>query len=424
MQRRTLLGTALAVGTIGAGLGITSPANAVTTLAIDSLSGDITSNELTSFTTWMNEVVPETTNVNNTYVYINTAHTSWALHLMYGLTGQVNILDRLIVFCDTMLLHRNDHMGNDNEGPVVMWTGQVEPVWRNKAFTAADVGYFGAETGHTAGLLARAAQAVYTHSALWNAAVPDGDPNGYGQTYRQRADHYLAACDETLDVVIANFINPTTLRCHVPDTDAYGNLGTSYENNRGLPMPWNIQAFLAQGLTASAECHELLGDDATRVTKYDAIVAAYLDWFRSTLVETNDDDGTPTYRWGYYAGRTNADDTGHGDLDAFGAYLGLVRGLGGITASIVERMADNWVHSINMGGNQFTLYIDGTGGYDRNYLRNYCLMLCCQNADLYHVVADAFVANRASVSGVGLVGSIWATIMWAKRNRYLGNFPT
>lgn len=417
MQRRTLLASSIGAGAAASWLGLATPARATNDLVIDSLDNDITEDEIASFLAWMQEIIPGRSAVGNEYLYGTTGYTAWALHQMYELTNEISILDRLIAFCDTMLRHRND-----NDGQIVMWTGQVEPVWRNQALDAQAQGYFGAENGFTAGLLALTARAILSRPDLWTTTPSGSTARG---RYRQYANRFLHAADETLDAVVANFIDPGTLRCHVPDTDSYGALGTSFQNNRGLPMPWNVQAYLALGLTASADTHELLGNAMGRVSRHDAIVDAYLSWFRSTLVETTDDDGAPTYFWGYFAGRKTPEDTGHGDVDALGAYLGMKRQLGGITPAVVERLGNNWVHSINMGDNRFNLYVDGNGRYDRGYLRNYCLLLASHNADLYHVVADAFIANRDAVAIFpGLLGAIWVTIMWAKRNRHVGVFPT
>ena len=33
---------------------------------------------------------------------------------------------------------------------------------------------------------------------VWDEEVPDGDPNGYGKTFKERAVKYLELCDQTL----------------------------------------------------------------------------------------------------------------------------------------------------------------------------------------------------------------------------------
>src|SRR3954463_14475930 len=81
-------------------------------MTIDSLDGPVTTNEINSFVTFMLTVKPATADgssgntvvdVANEYAQGNSGENTKSLGLMYELTGDTRILDRMIYFCDTLL---------------------------------------------------------------------------------------------------------------------------------------------------------------------------------------------------------------------------------------------------------------------------------------------------------------------------------
>jgi hypothetical protein len=47
----------------------------------------------------------------------------------------------------------------------------------------------------------------------------------------------------------------------------------------GKNLPWNQQMMISYGLQNAAAAHEIFGDNAKLVKKYDDIVQANLQWF-------------------------------------------------------------------------------------------------------------------------------------------------
>src|SRR5947207_7921002 len=82
------------------------PRTASAAFVIDSLDGDITANEINQFISTINTLTPP---VNNWGDNMSTHGTPVeGMRRMYEATGNINILNRLIVFCDVELSHRND----------------------------------------------------------------------------------------------------------------------------------------------------------------------------------------------------------------------------------------------------------------------------------------------------------------------------
>src|SRR5581483_4135678 len=93
-----------------------------TTFAIDSLNGEITANEIKQFTNSINSMVPPTNNWGDNMSTHGTEVEG--MRRMYEATGNMNILNRLIFFCDIALVHRNDQALGEHR---TMWDGTVAP---------------------------------------------------------------------------------------------------------------------------------------------------------------------------------------------------------------------------------------------------------------------------------------------------------
>src|SRR6185312_11133299 len=101
-------------------------------MAIDSLTGAVTQNEINSFKTYMATQVPDPT----PWGALNgTGHNAWAdgpsgnaleaMGLMYEVSGDTQILTNLIAWTDKCVSERNDLMSAANGGQRVMWTGKI-----------------------------------------------------------------------------------------------------------------------------------------------------------------------------------------------------------------------------------------------------------------------------------------------------------
>src|SRR4051812_4219616 len=152
-------------------------------MAIDSLSGPITANEITAFKNYMAGTTIAANNSGNVWLFGNSGQDCAAIGRMYEATGDPAILDRMIQYADTILAGRN----NPTTG-VVMWTGKRELCWPN-SFTAPV--YTSCESGEVAGHILNCARLILLTPSIWNNTVAVGDPRGYGSTYKARALTYL-----------------------------------------------------------------------------------------------------------------------------------------------------------------------------------------------------------------------------------------
>src|SRR5262245_52832024 len=185
-----------------------------------------------------------------------------AMGLVYEMTHDRVILDRMIRFCDAVLSTRND-LAAAPVGQHVLWTGAVEPAWPNNTLEPiATAGEQGDPIGH----LGYCARLILETPGLANATGPDGT------TYLARAQRFVAEADRSLDEhVLSDLLD-------LSDRDrmywASGNPGMTGS------VPWNQQAMFTYALQQLAAVHLRLGDRA-RAARYDAIVQAGVDWFFS-----------------------------------------------------------------------------------------------------------------------------------------------
>src|ERR1051325_4295378 len=93
---------------------------AASSFTIDSLDGNITANEINQFISSINTLTPPTNNWGDNMSTHGTAVEG--MRRMYEATGNIAILNRLIVFCDVALVHRNDEPLGEHR---VMWDGTV-----------------------------------------------------------------------------------------------------------------------------------------------------------------------------------------------------------------------------------------------------------------------------------------------------------
>ena len=170
------------------------------------------------------------------------------------------------------------------------------------------------------GHIAYAAKLILQDEKLWNVKVADGDPNAFGASYRERTVRYVREMDRTMDSFILPWmVRPDTLRYYTPDSPLYEAAARPGAGNR--PVPWNQQTMLNNGFQRLAECHALLGDDAQRVKRYEAVVQASVDWFFS-MVQRVTVKNHVCYKWAYMSEQPlrHIEDAGHGSEDVVGLY--------------------------------------------------------------------------------------------------------
>src|SRR5207244_10097472 len=112
--------------------------------------------------------------------------------------------------------------------------------------------------------------------SIWNTTVPDGNPNGYGGTYKQRATGYLSKVDQSLSAYVTRwFVDSSTFKIHTP-TDSRWSPASGGDT---AETAWNRQALFVMAYQYSAECHDILADNPSYLSFYKNVVNAFNTWF-------------------------------------------------------------------------------------------------------------------------------------------------
>jgi hypothetical protein len=263
-------------------------------VVVDSTTGDVDQNEVDTFISFMtnaggvnaNAVFP-TNALGDNIAYGTPGLNLEAINYMYRITGdlmvnnpsmsteQMQLMNLAIAWSERFILLRNDQpLGNH----VVMWTGNVDHVWQTYATGTAEAGYAGSENGDTAGHILFTALNILQTPSIWNNTVPDGNPNGFGVTYLQRAQTYIAMMEDTTQNYFTKyFIDPATNRIVPPTSPAW----TVFNENMDA---WNRQFLLTNDYLRLAQCHAILGDNPTLQALYTNIVKVSTDAYVANAI--------------------------------------------------------------------------------------------------------------------------------------------
>ena len=391
-------------------------------LAIDSLAGPVTANEVNSFITYMQSQTPPPT----PWGALNgTGHNAWAdgtggreleaMGELYQISGNITILNQMVSWSDNCTSQRNDLMAATNGGQRVLWTGLIDKVWCPNwptDMTSNQYLYCGCETEDVIGHLAFCAKLILQNPSLWTATVPDGNPFGYGTTYIQRATNYLAKCDEANDEYFLKwFIQPGTSLIVPPTNAAWIAVN---ENVTAI----NRQMMFTSGFQRLAEAHEILGDNPARVTQYDAIVSAVVNSCLHGM--TNYDrytvNGQLVYNWGYYPTSTSGSEATeiHAEYDIIGIWRAYNRAKYNLALAPLVPLANTLVNVIYLGTNTFAGNVDGSGGVQKPIYSGWILP-ADWNPAVYTVAAGASYTNGVYAGSADIA----AGILLMKNRRYL-----
>ena len=332
-------------------------ARAAEAMLVEGPTGPVTAKEILAFKRFMQDAPLATNNLHNAMVYGAGGEAAEALGRMFEISGDVELLDRMLAFTDRMLGARNDPKTG-----ALIWTGARELVWPNQAPQDGKPLYSSTENGDVVGHIAYAARLILENKKLWTGKVPGGDPLCFGATYRERAGTYIREMDRTLDSFILKWlVRPDTQRCYAPNSPLYEAITRAGTANQ--PVPWNQQTMLNNGFQRLAECHRLLGDDDGRAQRYDAIVKASVAWFFES-VERYEVQGKTCYKWAYVFERPlrHIEDTGHGGYDVAGLMRAYVSGRYSLTAEMMRPFANTVSCVLAQPGNKFMGRVDGTAG--------------------------------------------------------------
>ncbi|NEW05781.1 hypothetical protein GK047_07085 [Paenibacillus sp. SYP-B3998] len=390
-------------------------AQAAGQMVIDSLDGPVTQNEINSFKAYIQTVEPvvwpNTGSMQNEYAQGKSGESIKAMGLMYELTGDTAILDRMIYFCDVLLSQRNDILAAPY-GHRTAWTNSIAPVWpgNNTGTASAD-----SANGDPVGHLAYCAKLILQQPSLWNTSVAIGDDYGHGATYRQRAATFVTEAD----YVVNQFLLPSLI--NLSNGNKYYFSAQSPYMSGGV-MPWNQQMMISYGLQNLAASHAIIGDNASLVSQYDGIVQTNLNWFfsdNSAKQTYTDSAGNTAYNWGYNPTLLGGEDSNHGSLDVAGFYRAFLSGRYGITTAMMMPFGNMYADVMIKGPHYFAGRVDGTDGTGHGasttYARSGNLFLAALRPDMYYTLANANIPNKTTSSM-----DTFARFMWLKTQRNNG----
>ncbi|AIY41641.1 hypothetical protein LT85_2483 [Collimonas arenae] len=322
-------------------------------MVVESFSGPVTAKEMVSFKSYIQPLVPATDNIGNQWAQGASGEQTKAMGLVYEINGDRTVLDKMLVFCDSVLSERND-LAPAPVGQHKIWTGRIDPVWPNDLSTTP-IGT-GGEQGDPVGHLGYCARLILATPSIWHLKVGSGDPKNYGADYYSRAKKYVTEADYSLDRhIFKSLLNLTRGNLY------YFSAASPYKS--GLPVPWNQQMMFNYALQNLAACHEILGDDPARATKYNAIVSASIASFFATGVTSyKSKKGNDVYDWGYTLPDRSGEDNNHGSLDIAGFYRAYATGRYGITSLEMTKFANTFVDVVTRGPKDYAGRINGSDG--------------------------------------------------------------
>ena len=378
-------------------------------LLVEKLDGPITAAEVQAFKNYMRDAQVPTNNLRNAMVYGRGGAAVEALGRMVEITGDPELLDRMLAFTDQMLAARNHPQTG-----VIVWTGERELVWPNSVSTNGKPVYSATENGDVVGHIAYAAKLILQDDKLRDAKTAGGDPFGFGATYRERAIRYVREMDRTCDSFLLKWlVEPGTQRYYFPDSPLF-----TFAPAQGAlrkPVPWNQQMMLNNGFQRLAECHRLLGDDPRRAQRYDTIVKASVDWFFSQVQRVTV-NGHVCYRWAYVAEKPlrHIEDAGHGGADVAGLYRAYRSGRYGITAAMMKPFANTVLYVMWQPDGKFVPRVNGIRS-ERDHppggLSSPWLDLCEFAPELFPMLREA---NRARIK---TSPDLAAGLLWHRQRR-------
>ena len=374
-------------------------------MVVDSLTGPVTAREIQSFKDFVSTIPLHTRNQNpsNEYAYGPQGAAMEALGDMHAITGDKAILDRMIRFSDAILSGRNDLVNGEH---TVMFGNKMQPVWPNSVGGTC----WGGEAGDIAAHLSYTAVRILRTPSLGSVAVPDGNPYGFGATYRDRALRYIEEVDFTIDQAVEPYaIEADLVQRFIA--------GFCYKSNKRVP--WNQQtmfngAFQRPGRGPLAPrrcpgaCHPLPEHRAQ--VDGDAGDACVLRLGLHRALRQRPD----LLHWSYDPGRAYAEDAGHASYDVLGVHRAWQDGLYA-TQEHTRTFANTFMYRMRLGANSFSGNVDGTGG--AKVQEGEWFFLAQVLPSIYGELAANIAPKLATNTRA------WARLMYAKHKRNTGEWP-
>ncbi|KAJ1957177.1 hypothetical protein GGI12_005098 [Dipsacomyces acuminosporus] len=371
--------------------------------SVESLNGTVTQSDIDSFKAGIRDLQPPTVVERINWAQGFAGEQLKTFGLGYEISKDVEFLNKMLVFCDTLLSIRNDK--SPNGCPI--WTGTNDPVWVD---CTADVlngtVYTAGGQGDYIGHLGYSARLILETPSLWDQEVPDLDPFKNGRTYLERAQTYVREADYTVD----GHILRSQLDLSIQNRQ-YFNASDPYKP--GLAVPWNQQMMYNYGFSNLALAHELLCTDPERVAKYSALVQTSVDWFFSIVKTYNTTKGNTAYLWTYSVAQPrDIEDNNHAHLDNEGFSRLYALGRYGLTLERLVPFANTIVDNVIRGHRDYAGIIDGRDGSGNGaptkYLRSGNLL----TAEYLPSAFDRYVMD-ISPQNISRI-DVFARLLWLK----------
>ncbi|WEK20685.1 MAG: alpha-1,2-mannosidase [Candidatus Pedobacter colombiensis] len=391
---------------------VSPPVYTGTSMIVESLSGPVTSNETIAFKNYIyNKISAPATNDGNIWVYGNSGKQIEACGLMYETTHDIAILDRMIYLCDAALAGRNDLASAVNGGQRTIWTGSIEPVWPSSKPEVL-VQQAGVEQGQILSHMAFCSLLILQNPSIWNNTVGIGDSKGFGATYKARALKYITEADYVMDKwILPRFIRTT-------DNNRYYFPGAPNDYKPNEPAPWNQAWMLTNGFVRLVQCHTILGDDANRITRYDAIVKPNIDWFFANMKPNTSKSGSACYLFAY-AYPSGTEDANHFAYDVEGVWIAYNSGRYGLTKAQIMPLANTYFDIVlaTVTNGIYAGKIDGTTGSGNSggddYVRDEYIYLTEFRPEKFEEVGNIEINKNKIASSPQITGRL----LWAKNRR-------
>ncbi|HXF10084.1 MAG TPA: RICIN domain-containing protein, partial [Desulfuromonadaceae bacterium] len=382
----------LSVAVLFTGCCLVPSVTGATTFTIDSLDGDITSNELNQFVNSVATLNPGANNYGNNYADHTDGVRAEGIGRMYEATDNVTILNHLIRYCEQFMSHRNDQPWGEHR---TMWDGTVAAVWPPEASTDPNPGYAGSESCQVGGHVAYCAWLILSTPSIWNNTVPDGNPHSYGATYKARAQKYVQLLDGGMGSYYTKWFVTSSHTLRWPTDSRWGK--GSGGDTQGAAVPWNQQMMFCKAYQYLAQCHDILGDNPSFLSLYKDVVNQFATGFVAAQTPYVK-NGHNVCTWGYSGSGGSPENQGHAQHDVVGLWQSYESGYTGVTSSQVGVYANTAQYVMNLGStDSWSGNVDGTG--TSSSLKTDFIFLSMWNNALFKMIAQANIDANLINSG-------------------------
>jgi hypothetical protein len=379
-------------------------------MVVESFAGKVTDREIQAFKNYIDSVPAPKTHDRNVMVYGNPGKILEACGMMYEVSKDMAILNRMIYYSDAAMAGRNDVEEASNGGRRLLWTGKVEAVWPSSqpSVSPADAGI---ATGSVLAHILYTAKLILSDPSIWDKKIEQNNAKAVGVTYKERAQWYVKEADYVIDTWILPHYVRADQKFYFPGAP------NQYKPNEAAP--WNQLFMLTNGLIRLSQCHVLLKDSPERVKHYDEMVKVNVTWFKDNVTPFKSATGTSCWKFNY-ALVSRKEDTNHFAYDSEGMWLAWDAGKYGVTLQDMTMMANTYFDVVlaKQTSGRFAGYVDGSTGTGHaggdNYVRDEYIYLADIRKDKFDLVGEIEKASGK----IAQSAQITARLLWVKNRRF------